>query len=508
MRQWLIRQFGQVLTPLAQRFQHDLQQPQLAQQRVKQMLCDRLTASEYGQSLGIQSSQDWSRLPIVTYDDLASLIHPPARRSPLTPDPIQFYERTSGSQGIAKWIPYTQALRRSFSHLFCLWAHDLIQHGPAFSTGQVYACVSPQFTGAAGDPGTGLENDAEYLDRWLQLILKPFLVSLPNVRHIRTATAFKHQLSLTLLQAKRLETISIWSPSFLTLLLEYIATHRQTLLEELAWPTTDLRAVALRQPDIPWADLWPQLKLISCWDGAASADSANWVRSHFPNVLVQGKGLLATEAPITLPLIPAQGYVPLLNEVLLEFCSDSDADTILPLHELEVGKTYTLLLSQKGGLYRYRLGDRVHVTHYYHQTPCLEFVGREGDISDLVGEKLSTALVSAGIQQLIAEKCLDRISTRFISLVPVQNPAGYVLVLDRAGCSATTIAQKLETYLLRSPHYRHARLLGQLQPLEVLLSPQAPEALILQKAQHGARWGDVKANLLETNPRDRAGLTQ
>lgn len=38
---------------------------------------------------------------------------------------------------------------------------------------------------------------------------------------------------------------------------------------------------------------------------------------QFPNVFVQGKGLLATEAPMTIPLIEANGYVPVLDEVFL-----------------------------------------------------------------------------------------------------------------------------------------------------------------------------------------------
>ncbi|MDJ0694669.1 GH3 auxin-responsive promoter family protein [Mastigocoleus sp. MO_188.B34] len=34
------------------------------------------------------------------------------------------------------------------------------------------------------------------------------------------------------------------------------------------------------------------------------------------------------------------------------------------------------------------IGDRVRVTHFYQSTPCLEFLGRTQEISDLVGEKL------------------------------------------------------------------------------------------------------------------------
>ena len=113
--------------------------------------------------------------------------------------------------------------------------------------------------------------------------------------------------------------------------------------------------------------------------------------------MVQGKGLLATEAPMTIPLIKAQGCVPVLNEVFFEF---EHQGNIYHLHELELGKVYSIIISQKGGLYRYRIGDRVRVTHYYLKTPCLEFLGRTETTSDLVGEKLHEDFVQDTLNQL------------------------------------------------------------------------------------------------------------
>lgn len=63
---------------------------------------------------------------------------------------------------------------------------------------------------------------------------------------------------------------------------------------------------------------------------------------------MQGKGLLATEAPMTIPLIPVKGFVPLLNQVVFEFLTSEGE--ICNLRELEVGKTYELVISQLGGL--------------------------------------------------------------------------------------------------------------------------------------------------------------
>ena len=530
--------------------------------------------SEYGKFLGIRSLQDWQQVPIVDYDDLKpwidgvgghssrgtegkSITHP--LQAQLTSEPILFYEKTSGSRSAAKCIPYTKSLRRSFNHMFCVWAHDLIRNGPAFSTGKIYFCISPQFSDATracfqtspsdSDPpkspsflksplskgglggwgtlsefsplvskvppyqggirGVGcwggsaglktdlnldrpsLQDDSEYLDGWLRWLLHPFLISPANLHHWRTPEGFKRQLCLALLQAEQLETLSIWSPTFLKIHLDYIQTHRLQLRQSLKLSAE--RDRLLCEPEIPWTKLWPELKLISCWDSACAADPAQFLRDLFPGVMVQGKGLLATEAPMTIPLIAAEGCVPVLDEVFFEF--EHESGEIYLLQDLQIGQEYTIILSQKGGLYRYRIGDRVRVTHYYLNTPCLEFLGRDHSISDLVGEKLHEEFVSEALKELALE------GTSFQCLVPTTIPkAHYILLLDKVYSPAGAIAEQLEQFLHQSPHYRHARLLGQLSPVQVLVSQQIPEILTSQRIASGKKWGDIKHSLLCDRP--------
>jgi hypothetical protein len=526
---WFIKLFEQLLAPSAERFRDALKHPEKTQQRVQQEICDRLIASEYGKFLGIRSLQDWQQVPIVDYEDLKPWIdgvgghssreaegkliaHP--LQAQLTSEPILFYEKTSGSRSAAKRIPYTKSLRRSFNHMFCVWAHDLIRNGPAFSTGKIYFCISPQFSDAPHLDLPSLQDDSEYLDRWLRWLLHPFLISPGLVHQLRTAEEFKRQLCLALLQAEQLETISIWSPTFLKIHLNYIQTHRTQLRQSLKISAE--RDRLLCEPEIPWTKLWPELKLISCWDSSSAADPAQVLRDLFPGVMVQGKGLLATEAPMTIPLIAAQGCVPVLDEVFFEF--EHESGEIYLLQNLQIGQEYNIILSQKGGLYRYRIGDRVRVTHYYLNTPCLEFLGRDRSISDLVGEKLNEEFVSSALKELRLE------GTSFQCLVPATTPEPhYILLLDKVNAPTSaicaspkgrrqkqtqqrfasapsalpeTIAQQLEQFLHQSPHYRHARLLGQLSPVQVLVSEQIPEILTSQRIASGKKWGDIKHSLL------------
>ncbi|MGB3298375.1 MAG: GH3 auxin-responsive promoter family protein [Phormidesmis sp.] len=480
----LIKAFGYLLAPASKRFYTALAQPQQAQQNVRQRLITQLKRCDYGHQFNIGTCDDWHRLPIVDYDSLQPWIaQSTATHSPLTSEPILFYEPTSGSHGPVKHIPYTRSLRRSFNHLFCVWAHDLIFHGPKFSTGKLYFSISPSFS---SHDNAGTTDDADYLDPWLRWLLKPFLIMSPLAK---TPEAFKENLARTLLQSESLEIVSVWSPSFLTAQLNYIQQHRMRLSEALADRLSAKRARLLCQDSVPWAELWPQLKLVSCWDSATAADGATEMRSLFPNALIQGKGLLATEAPMTVPLIAAKGQVPLLDEVFFEF--ETAKGEVYELHQLTLGETYEVIISQMGGLYRYRMGDRVQVTHYFLQTPCLKFIGRGKDISDLVGEKLHLQFVSNVIDQL-------NLLAAFQSLVPVHQPqAHYVLLLDHADREIAQISQQLEDLLCQSFHYRRARELNQLAPADVFVSKAIPEKLSALKAQSGQRWGDIKHARLE-----------
>ena len=503
---WLVQTFAHLLVPTAFQFQRALAKPQEAQSKVQAEIFNQLVESEYGRSFGVRSLADWQRLPIVDYADIAPWIERQrtSQTSLLTSDPVCFYEQTSGTNGPAKWIPYTRDLRRSFSQLFCIWAHDLIRNGPDLRGGQVYFCVSPQLgktSGSEEDPSIGLADDSEYLDPWLRALLHPFLVSPPGINHLQDPEEFKEQLCLALLQAERLEILSIWSPSFLTVLLNYIQTHRTRLQQQLRHCISDRRWKLLAQSPISWTQLWPQLNLISCWDSVYAADRAQDLRSQFPGVLVQGKGLLATEAPMTVPLLAAKGCVPMLTEVFFEF-EDATGNVRL-LHELEIGQTYSIVLSQKGGLYRYRIGDRVRATHCFKQTPCLEFLGRTAATSDLVGEKLHADFVATVLQTL------GLATSTFCCLAPISHPTeGYVLLLDRLSAPAemsvesllARIATDVDETLCHSPHYRQARLLGQLAPAQVVVSSKIPDWLIANRLKAGQKWGNVKHQILLNEP--------
>lgn len=135
----IVKLFGKLLAPSARRFRKALYDPLKVQQAVQEQVLGLLAKSEYGKFLDIRSMADWNRIPIVEYHDIEPWIE---RGSLLTPEPILFYEKTSGSRGPAKLIPYTKSLRSSFNYMFCVWAHTSWTGGRLGIPGRVVKVVS------------------------------------------------------------------------------------------------------------------------------------------------------------------------------------------------------------------------------------------------------------------------------------------------------------------------------------------------------------------------------
>jgi hypothetical protein len=396
----------------------------------------------------------------------------------LTKEKVSVFETTSGSSGKKKRVPYNPSLLNSFRSMFQLWVCDLLRTQD-FESGKIFMSISPRI----GSKSDGFEDDSQYLGWFQRLTMRSFLAVHPNRSRARTSEEFFENVALDLLKARDLEIVTIWSPSYFVSILDFIDENRIrfSLMSSLA---PEVRAI-LASPRIDWESLWPQLKLVSCWNHASALSSANELHALLPSVRIQGKGLLATESPVSIPWSPAgDRCVPLVSEIFFEFI-DSEG-RILPIHDVQDGLTYELLVTTPGGLLRYRLGDLVRIDGFYRRTPCLKFVGRVGQSSDLVGEKLSDSLV---------RETLGAISARSISLlIPITEGGnrGYALLTD----DKTTRAAEVERALCSVHHYELARQLKQLEEVRVTYVSDLREKLYAFFESEGIQRGDLKDRAL------------
>jgi len=235
-----------------------------------------------------------------------------------------------------------------------------------------------------------------------------------------------------------------------------------------------------RQP----AALWPKLRVVSCWADAAAGFGATELRRRLPGVVLQAKGLIATEAFISLPF---RGQHPLaIRSHFFEFIDESGQ--VHQADALAQGEEYEVVVTTAGGLWRYRLGDRIRVVGRVGRTPAVSFVGRVGIVSDQCGEKLSEAFVTDILREVFGKR-----PPAFALLAPddVGEGCGYTLYVQ--GETHPGLADRLDHALCRNPHYAYCRRLRQLQPVRIfVIRASAYETFVERAAANGARIGDIK----------------
>lgn len=396
-----------------------------------------------------------------------------------TREKVLFFETTSGSSGLKKPIPYTRSLRTSFERLFLIWLDDLLRSIP-FRRGRFYMSISPQLQ------SLGMKSDLEYLNPFLQWMVNRFLVTKPTDFLAKDGLEFQKKVGLRLLLSKDLEAISVWSPTAFLSTMDIMYRHADAFKDHIS----ESRLTLLQHKN--WSALWPELKLISCWGDGSSSASFKRLQKQFPEVQFQKKGLLATEAPMSVPLkadtvltplkadtslnplIAESVMVPLWTEVYFETVDQQGQ--VSPLTDLKPGDEAELLISTKGGLLRYRIGDRVRCSSTLHSSPCIEYVGRGRDCVDLVGEKLSPDQVY---------QMLKDVTESAWTLVP--DGDAYVFVAEN-----DINVEQIEQCLRKSHHYALARELVQLRPARVKVVPDFVSQYFEFRQMQGQKRGDIK----------------
>lgn len=466
-------------------FQAGLKRPQVSQDNLMARLIHQYNHSLYAQTHGkVTSKTEFrSRVPLVDYDDLRPYIDR-QRQDGLNPfgsSQVQHFEATSGSSGKPKWIPYSDEMFDAFQKMFRLWSHDLIKNANlGLRFGKFFFLVSP-FQGEF----EGLSDDREYLDNFTRFFLSPFWVG-QDLKKCHRPEYYLEALVINLLSDEKVEILSFWSPRLLLSAMNYLQQHRaeiEQILESGIYNRHGFEMRFKKRRLIPGSE-FPHLKFISCWASSLALKDKQNLQRLFPKVMIQAKGLLATEAPLTIPLCSYPGGAPLIDDIYYEFMDSKDQ--IWELHEIQIGMVYELIFSHAGGLFRYRLGDQVQVVGFYEKTPLLEFVGRKGIVSDLCGEKLSEAELVLSFQALNSDVMVFPHDDHYIAF-----------------CSHPSDLEQIEECLRKNPHYAFARQSQELHQVKTHYLEHLREHTHEFMTQlRGMRSGDIKTQILYPKARD------
>lgn len=494
-------ELAQLLSGRRERFVAGLNDCAARQHGQLQALLAANANSEFGRLHGfatIRDAEEYRRnVPLQDWSMVAPWVSRIANgeQGVLTGEPVVAFELTGGTRSGRKPIPQTPGLLAAFQAALLPWFDDWLSHWPGIGAGPMWWSITP-----AGRPQTLLETrlplglpggDAAYFGAGFAQHLPALLAVPPQVAALDDLGLWRRVTLAYLLARADLSLISVWSPTLLLTLLDSLQTEADAILCLYDdWPPAlPLPAITpARRAALPGlmaagpAALWPQLALVSSWDRAGSASYAAELKQRWPGMPLQGKGLLATEGVVTLPLSGFTAPVLALDSGFYEFLDPAGQSWLA--HELAPGACYEVVMSTAGGLYRYRMGDQVRVAGFAGTTPLLDFVGRAGGISDLCGEKLCESQVEAVLGQ-----CCEG----FAMLLADATARCYRLALPvERGEQAARWAEAVDAALGANPQYQYARQLGQLGPVQPWLLRQPLQLLQQASLAAGKRLGDLK----------------
>ena len=177
-----------------------------------------------------------NKIPIVNYEDIKEFVEKEksGENNVLLSDKIKLFELTSGSTSDVKYIPYTEKFLKSYMNGVFAWIYNLYQNNKRLFFGSSYWSVSPILKREAVTSGgirVGIEDDTSYFDKVSAFFLNKLFTVPKEIKNIQNMEDFLLITAVFLLLSENLAMISVWSPSFLMILLDFIEKNHKVICQ-------------------------------------------------------------------------------------------------------------------------------------------------------------------------------------------------------------------------------------------------------------------------------------
>lgn len=190
--------------------------------------------------------------------------------------------------------------------------------------------------------------------------------------------------------------------------------------------TERLMRIAASDAPLPLHLCAPRVTAYICWTGGYVQPFLNRIRTYLPAERYRLIPMysMSTETIETVSYFREKtvAFLPLASRVLYEFIEDGAADqseNLRTADQLQVGETYTMVVSDPYGLRRYQTDDLFLCKGTVAGLPDLHFVRRHGLAYSFTGEKLTGEQVSTVLHGLRTE-CAALTADSFLTCVPSQ----------------------------------------------------------------------------------------
>ena len=372
----------------------------------------------------IRSIDDFrNNVPASVYEDYAPQIErvKNGENKLLTASKILGYSRTSGSSGVPKYIPATNAslkayIRYTWTRALALGAAELKRQGKKYKPGRG-VFLSPA-TNETLPNGLPCSNIAEIGARKFGMVY-PFILTIPT-RNLFDMHDGDYTYNIYRFALSDPDVTFIFSV-FLSInvsQLAYLREHWQVIVDDIEKGTIsdsveikpELRAALLKKikpmperaaylrkqfeqgfDETLFKRIWPNLTVICGIGNASFQSAANHIRSVAKGVPFDFSIYGASEGLVAaVPELETTDMQLLTDSCFYEFIPyGDDSGKTLTLAEVKTGEKYEILITTQAGLYRYRLKDVIEVKGFRGKCPLISFVYRKGQMFNVAGEKFS-----------------------------------------------------------------------------------------------------------------------
>ncbi|WP_167958895.1 GH3 auxin-responsive promoter family protein [Anaerosporobacter faecicola] len=446
--------------------------------------------TEFGKRYNFDSISNFEQykkqVPITHYvdyePDLTKMIQE-GTTNLITSEPIHHFMESSGTQGKAKYLPLTDGAKEiihTLSKQLFSRICDLI--GDNWTYNKLLLLIVPAERTLSAHADRNSLSTEMFIGIFEEHI-EQFVVS-PMVAYEKgklTDTQYLHAFY----SLSNPDMCSIFSPfmSFILEFFHYVDAHKEDLLKAIEEGVIDpslqlseadyallaeqikpnkaradeLRAIFEQYPKNWPSKVWPKLELIISTGSGSFLECTKVVRHYIgPTVNIMGLGFGASECVFSMPVTMNDNDAVLLPHTgFYEFLplGEEDYSKTCTLEDLEVGKSYEILVTTISGLYRYQMRDAITVTGYYKNTPKILFSHRIDQTINIFGEKTSELLL-----RKIAYDTADsyHLSIHNFSVYPdtTNAPMRYVFFIEftekTLPVSKETIEQTLEENLRKA----------------------------------------------------------
>ncbi|MES1023103.1 GH3 auxin-responsive promoter family protein [Gloeocapsa sp. BRSZ] len=485
------------------------------------------------------------RIPIWEYNSYEPYIQRIAQgeKNILTPDPVIYFNTTSGSTGKQKLIPVTQyfqsTLRRAnFTSISFL---DTALRSRNLNFGKLLVTNTAKITGltasgiAYGPGGTGVIRMNKIL--YQQLFAHPY--TLLEV----SDSVSRHYLCL--LFALRNESMRGMIANFPMLILrtcQYLERYAEDLIHDLefgqiaSWlklepeirktlekqffavpsRAAQLKSILRNNGKLTPKLAWSNLSFIATARGGTS----NFYFHRFPDYLEDTPifGAVYASAEGTFSIysdINTDGSILAIESGFFEFIPQDQWEEAHPktllATEVKVGQLYRILMTNYSGLYRYDNGDVIEVVGFYNKTPLITFRYRRGGLLSSTTEKTTESHATHVMQALQQEFGLA-LEDFCITLTDNDFPAHYLvnieLIGDRPLSNPQTFLAGFDQKLKEINVYYGAKRRDQVPPPRLRILAPGSFAIIRQRQlQKGIPDSQLKFPHISEDRNFLSGLT-